>query len=692
MKLINLQILLAISFLFVSVSSRADEIGPATCGHAIEIHGTVNHYSLGEDYLVANATDKAMYEQEIYGKSFETVIKELPAGSYTLELYMAESYHQSSGQRIFSIFCNDEVVSADLDIFTLVGKDTEYKISYQQNYDPASMNNEFVVRFETSKDNAKFNAIQLLDSTGTLVACGMASEFASVIEPTGNGNPFIQHMYTADPSAHIFEDRVYVYPSHDQLNANGFNMRDYHVFSSSDLKNWEDHGVVLDVDDVPWASEYMWAPDCAYRDGTYYFYFPAKDQAGDFRIGVATGDSPAGPFVPEAEPIPGSFSVDPSVFIDDDGQAYMYFGGDGHGGQSNPWVARLNDDMKSFKEAPVKLTGISYWFEACWVHKLDEVYYLSYSTGQKHPNYPNSSAIAWATSDSPLGPFQYKGIVNGYVSGWTNHHSTLEYKGQWYFFYHNSDLSGGETSKRSICADYLHFNEDGSIQKVKQTNRGIGSYDGLARMEAENYSACEGPRKSEVQAGGLCVEMEDGDTLWFNNVDFGEEELNLLEFLVATNVAGGNLELHSDSLGLLTDFPVMNTGGLQTWSQEKSLLAEFKGVHDLYLVYKANPDSKLMIDWLEFSFTLDTDGETGEIASMIRIYPNPSSPGDPLIIEGAQEGTQLRLYDLTGRLILEGEITIGKQILTSPPSSGMYLYTLLNEKEYALETGKLIVQ
>jgi hypothetical protein len=169
-------------------------------------------------------------------------------------------------------------------------------------------------------------------------------------------NPIIKNIFTADPSAHLYEGKVFIYPSHDQDKPDWFNMVDYHVFSSTNLVDWTDHGVALHVKDVPWAKEYMWAPDCAYKDGTYFFYFPARDKAGDFRIGVATSTSPAGPFKPEPKPIEGSFSIDPAVFIDEDGAAYMYFGGLGeHGKAESPMVARMKDNMKEFAEEPRRM-------------------------------------------------------------------------------------------------------------------------------------------------------------------------------------------------------------------------------------------------------------------------------------------------------------------------------------------------
>ncbi len=291
-------------------------------------------------------------------------------------------------------------------------------------------------------------------------------------------NPFITHMYTADPSAHVYEGRVYVYASHDRDNAEWFDMEDYHVFSSNDMKNWKDHGQVLHVKDVPWAREYMWAPDCAYKNGTYYFYFPARIQRDtSFQIGVATSKSPAGPFDPLPKAIEGSFSVDPAVFIDDDGQAYMYFGGDGHGLTKYPWVAKLKDNMVEFEGAPKKIEGLEYWFEACWMHKYKGKYYMSYSTGQNIPG-SGSSRIGYAVGDNPLGPFTYKGVLNNEVEGWTNHHSIVEFRGNWYFFYHHSKRSN-VFYKRSICVDYLYFNPDGTLKPIVMTDAGpdlVGIY------------------------------------------------------------------------------------------------------------------------------------------------------------------------------------------------------------------------
>jgi hypothetical protein len=322
--------------------------------------------------------------------------------------------------------------------------------------------------------------------------------------------PLITSTYTADPSAHSFNGRVYIYPSHDResnvaFNDNGdqYDMADYHVFSVPHLHPTPgpvtDHGVVLRVEDVPWVSKQLWAPDAAHRDGKYFLYFPARDKEGIFRIGVAEGPSPEGPFVPDPEPIPGSFSIDPAAFVDDDGEAYLYFGGL-WGGQlqcyqqsedgsvydasltgpqersgpdavaQGPRVAPLSRDMHTFA-APAREALIldpdtgrpipaddhdRRFFEAAWVHKRNGVYYFSYSTGDTH-------FLCYATGDSPLGPFTYGGKILEPVLGWTTHHSIVEHDGRTYLFYHDCELSGGVNHLRSVKVKEIFYDDNGKI-------------------------------------------------------------------------------------------------------------------------------------------------------------------------------------------------------------------------------------
>ena len=320
--------------------------------------------------------------------------------------------------------------------------------------------------------------------------------------------PLVTNIYTADPSAHVFNDKIYIYPSHDLGNENPddgsgdhFWMEDYHVFSMDDIgAEVIDHGQVLHMKDIPWVKEQMWAPDAATKNGKYYLYFPAKDKDGIFRVGAAVADKPEGPFTPQPNYIEGSFSIDPAVFTDEDGKSYMYNGGlwggqlekwqtgefvtgapanqpgtDGPQGDEpalRPWIAEMNDDMVSFAHPPRYIDMLDEdgnpikagdttrrFFEAPWVHKVGGKYYLSYSTGDTH-------YICYAESTSPYGPFTYKGRVLEEVVGWTNHHSIVQFKGQWYLFYHDSRLSGGATQLRNIMFTPLEIAADGTITTV----------------------------------------------------------------------------------------------------------------------------------------------------------------------------------------------------------------------------------
>lgn len=313
--------------------------------------------------------------------------------------------------------------------------------------------------------------------------------------------PLVTNIYTADPSAHVFEGKIYVYPSHDieagiPFNDLGdhFDMRDYHVLRlDSPTSPAVDCGVALDIKDVKWAQRQMWAPDAATKDGRYYLYFPAKRADGIFQIGVAVGDRPEGPFKPEPEAIKGSYSIDPAVFVDDDGSAYMYFGGiwggqlqkyrDNQYGEKNeepadaepalcPRVAKLTADMKQFAEAPRPVQILDEagkpllagdhdrrFFEASWLHKYNGKYYFSYSTGDTH-------FLCYGIGDNPYGPFTYQGRILTPVIGWTTHHSICAFRDKWYLFYHDSVLSKGVTHLRSVKMAELTYDANGRINTI----------------------------------------------------------------------------------------------------------------------------------------------------------------------------------------------------------------------------------
>ena len=316
--------------------------------------------------------------------------------------------------------------------------------------------------------------------------------------------PLILGMYTADPSAHVFNEKIYIYPSHDIESSikeddlgSHFAMKDYHIFSMDSIGGKvTDHGVALDIKDIPWAGKQLWAPDAAYKNGKYYLYFPVKDKNDVFRMGVAVSDKPEGPFKAEIQPISGSYSIDPAVFTDDNGTSYMYYGGI-WGGQLQRWqsgkyeengsktdlgkdndpaiapkIAKLSSNMLTFAEKPRDIQILDKegkaikggnhdqrFFEASWVHKYKGKYYFSYSTGDTH-------LICYAIGDNPYGPFTYQGVVLKPVTGWTNHHSIVEVKGKWYLFYHDTELSNGKTHLRNIKVTELKYDRNGNILTI----------------------------------------------------------------------------------------------------------------------------------------------------------------------------------------------------------------------------------
>lgn len=319
------------------------------------------------------------------------------------------------------------------------------------------------------------------------------SAIATIAQPTMAPNPIITDIYTADPSAHVWKDgRLYLYPSHDIAPPRGCDLMDqYHVYSTDDMVHWTDHGEILRASQVSWGRPeggFMWAPDCAFKNGTYYYYFPHPTGSGDlwnstWKIGVATSKSPAGGFTVQGY-IPNLESlIDPCVFIDDDSTAYFY-----HGGGGRCLGGKLKDNMMEIDGVMKPMMGLTDFHEGTWVHKRNGIYYLSYPDNIN----PGGNQMRYATSNSPLGPWTSRGVYMEQTGCETNHGSIVEFKGHWYAFYHNSILSGNG-NLRSVCVDKLYYNEDGTIQMVKQTREHGTAYKGITRqvpgvIEAEDYN------------------------------------------------------------------------------------------------------------------------------------------------------------------------------------------------------------
>ena len=325
-------------------------------------------------------------------------------------------------------------------------------------------------------------------------------------------NPVIRDQYTADPSARVFNNKVYLYPSHDidspvESLKEWFCMADYHVFSSENLTDWTDHGIIVSQDRVPWGNPEaysMWAPDCVEKDGKYYFYFPnAPKGTKGFAVGVAVAERPEGPFTCEPEPIKGVTGIDPCVLVDDDGQAYIYWQGMGlRGAKLNANMKELDGELQEIKlprrddmpdMPPVKMGGQPMeglpdgFKEGPYAFKQGGWYYLSFPWVRQEGG---TETLAYAMSRNPLGPWDFKGIIMAEHPNrcWTNHHSITQYRGQWYLFYHHNDYSPARDKRRSVCIDKLFFNADGTIREVKPTLRGVGTTLATSRIQTDRYS------------------------------------------------------------------------------------------------------------------------------------------------------------------------------------------------------------
>ena len=420
-------------------------------------------------------------------------------------------------------------------------------------------------------------------------------------------NPLITDQFTADPTARVFEGKVYVYPSHDirepagyKGRPNWFVMEDYHVFSSDNLTDWKDHGVILTRSDVEWADQSayaMWAPDAVFKDGKYYFYFPAMAKGGGFKIGVAISDRPYGPFKPVATPIEGVKGIDPAVLIDKDGSAYLFYS------MERIFAAKLKPNMLEIQGEPIvfdKLPkkGLQ---EGPFVFERNGLYYLTY------PHVENKiERLEYATSTSPLGPYTWAGVIlDESTSGcWTVHHSIVDFQGQSYLFYHDRDLSPSFDKRRSIRADKLFFNADGTIQKVTPTLRGVGLVQATSQVQIDRYSATSGEGvavsfldDANPHAGWKTKFGSANSWVRFNNVDFGKGAQKKVD--VRAKASGkGTLEVRLDK----PDGPLLarvRVGNGADWNTASASAKKIPaGVHDLVVIRVGT--EPVEVDWLGF--------------------------------------------------------------------------------------------
>jgi hypothetical protein len=423
-------------------------------------------------------------------------------------------------------------------------------------------------------------------------------------------NPIVRNQYSADPSARVFGNKVYLYPSHDILATEGkgrvgwFCMEDYHVFSSSDLTDWTDHGVIVQQNNVPWVrpnSYSMWAPDCIERNGKYYFYFPTSPKdtvtyGRGFTIGVAIADKPEGPYVPQATPIKGVRGIDPNIFIDKDGQAYLYWSaGNIYAAKLKENMTELATDPEILKDLPSK--GLK---EGPYLFERKGIYYLTF------PHVENKiERLEYSMSNNPLGPFKMTGVIidESPTGCWTVHHSVTQFKNQWYLFYHDRDYSPNFDKARSVRVDSLFFNDDGTIKKVIPTLRGVGMTNATKEIQIDRYSKIsEGISIAFLDTldrfkGWKTIFSKPNTWVQYNSVEFGKKALkNVL--VKATSESGGVLQIRTNSINgpVIAEIKIQKS---TDWKVIKTPVVRFQaGVQNLLVISKNK--NQVEVDWIKF--------------------------------------------------------------------------------------------
>ena len=532
-------------------------------------------------------------------------------------------------------------------------------------------------------------------------------------------NPFVRSIYTADPSAHVWSDgRLYVYPSHDIAPPQGCDLMDkYHVFSTNDMVHWTDHGEILGAADVDWGRAeggFMWAPDCAYKNGTYYLYFPHPTGSGDawnstWKIGVATSAEPAANFVVKGY-IEGLKSmIDPCVFVDDDGQAYLYYGG---GGQCE--AGKLKNNMAEIDGSMKQMQGLVDFHEGSWVHKYNGKYYLSYADN----NPSGGNQLRYAVSDNPLGPWTYKGVYIKATGSPTNHGSIIEYKGQSYAFYHNSILSGNPWL-RSICVDPLFYNADGTIQMVGQTREHgtpyseqplsipgtieMEDYDrggqGKAYSDSETinngnaYRATEGVDVEMNSPGNYNVGWTNGGEWLEYTVEVTEKSFYTLQTIAASPNNNSSIRFKIDGDDITGSINIPNTGGWQRYNTiSTKKISLDAGTHILQLFEETGGFN---IDKIIFEKeAVITSVSITQQRTPHRIYPNPAST--EVIIECSEQDPfvfQSAIFDMSGQVIeIFNHGTNENRILLDVSRINPGCYVLKTYSANAVQTRKLLIR
>lgn len=443
-----------------------------------------------------------------------------------------------------------------------------------------------------------------------MIKIGISTLFILAIQICFAQNPLVTHMFTADPTARVFDGKLYVYPSHDIVPKEGveaprFCMPDYHMFSLENGNTWKDYGVILDQNEVPWGkknSDGMWAPDCIKKGDTYYYYYPAQPEDGSSfrRIGVGISKSPTGPFKWEENYIKGVSGIDPGLLLDDDDdKAFLYFGG----GQEL-FVVPLKDNMKEIAAKPIKVEGLPAGYkEGSFCFKKDGIYYFTFA----HVFADEGYTIGYATADNPIGPFTYRGKIMDNINNGTNHHSVVNYNGKWILFYHYWALSGFN-KLRSMCADYLEFKKDGSIKKVKPTMRGIGNPTIGEEIQIDRHNGIDGAKTAYIGGnepdGWMVCETKTMSSVKFNGVDFGKGNITKIQARIASGQRIGSFEIRigNPKGKLIATFPVKYTGGWNSWTTiETELIEKITGLQNIFIVFKSEWGATKIVNlnWLK---------------------------------------------------------------------------------------------
>ena len=456
----------------------------------------------------------------------------------------------------------------------------------------------------------------IITATQALLFFGCLFDYAKA------DNPIVQTIYTADPAPIVYGGRLYVFTGHDEDSSTGFNMRDWHLYSTMDISNWQDHGTVLSLSVFSWANANAWAGQVINRNNKWYYYVPVRKPSGSMAIGVAVADSITGPYHDAlGKPLVENNQIDPTVFIDDDGQAYLYWG--------NPDLSyvKLNQDMITYSGSVVKvqLTTQSFgprrsgtnsrpvaYEEGPWLYKRNGLYYMIYAANCC------SEDIRYSTGPSATGPWTYRGLIMA-TSGasFTNHPGIVDYQNNSYFFYHNGALPGGSGYTRSVAVERFTYNSDGTIPVLTMTSQGppqLGTLNPYVRVEAETIAWSSGVETEVCSEGGMSVSyINNNDYIKVKGVGFGSAGAKSFSARVSSASNGGKIELRlgSTSGTLIGTCTVVNTGGWQNWTTVTCAVSGAIGTQDLYLRFTGTgTDTLFNFNWWQF-----TNVSTSAVAS-----------------------------------------------------------------------------